>query len=63
MSKIACYTVFPLVSALSSYLITKLKDKGLIEGRYLQERGACFKVRRNIHLKFQSFVIFSLQIT
>ena len=52
-----------VIGAPGAYLILKLCGVSLIGEWYLKERDAYFKVRGIIHLKFQNFVNFSLQVT
>ena len=56
-------TIFPLISAVSTYLISRPYGVALIAGWHLKEEDAYFKAKGIIHMKFKNFVIFSFQTT
>ena len=55
MKLICKMSLFPLISTLGLYLISKLVGAVLIRGQRLKEGGAYFKVSKIYHIKFQNF--------
>ena len=56
-------TVFPLISASGTYLMSKFSVAVYIKGQRLKEGGAYFKKRRVILIKSENFVIVFFKIT